>query len=98
VRDTSRVITTRLPETCIGRRRGLERLAPRAAGHLPGLSGGRAQASSDRLGPGPGMGKEEEAKSPMAARLEATGELNTPAVVNSPGTLAGIGRRGISPP
>jgi hypothetical protein len=55
------------------------------------------QASSHRPVPDPGMGM-EVAKSPEAARLEATGGLNTSAVVNSPRTLAGMGRQGISPP
>jgi hypothetical protein len=40
----------------------------------------------------------EVAKSPSATRLEATGELNTAGVVDSPGTMAGMGRQGISPP
>jgi hypothetical protein len=43
------------------------------------------------------MGK-EVAKSPLATRLEATGELNTSGVVSSSWTLAGAARKGISPP
>ena len=43
------------------------------------------------------MGK-EVGKAPPAPRLEATGELNTPGVVNSPRTSARTGRQGFSPP
>ena len=92
MRDTSRVTTTRLPETCMGYRGGAG--APRPPGSRPHPLGcrvvGLAQASSDRLVPGPGMGKEDQVGAEPSAPLPSPGPAPPLGGTSPPGLGVGF--------